>query len=176
MSSSMKHVRPFVSDTAAGPGRDRAVPVTSTLEPSPERATMISPAELDKPRGFSHGWLVPAGAQVLFVAGQTAADGDGRVAERGLVAQFDVALRKALAVVAAAGGQPEHIVRMTVYVTDMDAYLASRKALGGMWRHLMGRHYPAMALVEVSRLVDPDAEVEVEVTAAIPGTGQETSR
>lgn len=158
------------------PTRERAVPATSTLETSPARATMISPEDLDKPRGFSHGWLVPAGAQVLFVAGQTAADADGRVAAAGLVAQFEAALRKALAVVAAAGGQPEHIMRMTVYVTDMDAYLASRKALGGMWRRLMGRHYPAMALVEVSRLVDPDAEVEVEVTAAVPAAGQETSR
>lgn len=172
----MKHVRPFVSEAAAVPSRDRGVPATSALDTSPERATMISPAELDKPRGFSHGWLVPAGAHVLFVAGQTAADADGRVTDHGLIAQFETALRKSLAVVAAAGGQPEHIVRMTVYVTDMDAYLGSRKALGGMWRRLMGRHYPAMALVEVSRLVDPDAEVEVEVTAAVPGAVEERSR
>jgi enamine deaminase RidA (YjgF/YER057c/UK114 family) len=105
---------------------------------------------------------------VLFVAGQTAADAGGRVAERGFVAQFVSSLEKTLAVVRAAGGRPEHIGRMTVYVTDLDAYLENRSALKQPWRALMGDHYPAMALVGVTRLVDRDAVVEIEATAVIP--------
>ncbi len=136
-------------------------------------ATAVTPPGLDEPRGFSHGWLAPVGAQILFVAGQTAADPDGRVADSGFGAQFDTALSRALAVVASAGGQPEHVLRITVYVTDMDAYRRSREVLGEVWRRRMGRHYPAMALVEVSRLVDVDAVVEIEVTAAVPASVQD---
>ena len=105
---------------------------------------------------------------MLFVAGQTAGDEHGHVASTEFVAQFETALSKCLLVVAAAGGKPENIVRMTVFVTDMAAYLASRKAIGAVWRRLMGRHYPAMALFEVSRLVESGANVEIEVTAAVP--------
>ena len=133
--------------------------------------TRINPPELAVPRGFSHGLLAPAGCRVLFVAGQTAADADGRVADRGFVAQFAASLDKTLAVVRAAGGRPEHIGRMTVYVTDLDAYLESRPALKHQWRERMGDHYPAMALVGVTRLVDAEATVEIEATAMIPAAG-----
>lgn len=137
--------------------------------PSVGRARLrpISPAELGPAKGWTHGWLVPAGAQLLFVAGQTAGDEHGRVASTDFMTQFDIALAKCLVVVAAAGGRPEHIVRMTVYVTDLPGYLAARKAIGDVWRRQMGRHYPAMALFEVSRLVESDAKVEIEVTAAV---------
>ena len=128
----------------------------------------IDPRALGKPRGFSHGLLAPAGARLLFVAGQTAADGEGRIAERGFAGQFDAALARVLAVVADAGGTAAHIGRMTVFVTDLAGYLASRAALREVWRRRMGSHYPAMALVEVSRLVDADASVEIEATAVIP--------
>jgi enamine deaminase RidA (YjgF/YER057c/UK114 family) len=131
--------------------------------------TRINPPELGAPRGFTHGLLAPEGWRVLFVAGQTAADGGGQVANRAFVAQFIAALEKTLAVVRAAGGGPEHIGRMTVYVTDLDAYLESRPVLRQKWRERMGDHYPAMALVGVTRLVDAAATVEIEATAMIPG-------
>jgi len=130
--------------------------------------TIINPDALGTPRGWSNGILAPAGGRVLFVAGQTATDADGRVADRGFVAQFETALARALAVLAAAGGRPEHVGRMTVYVTDMEAYRSSRPRLGEVWRRHMGRWYPAMALVAVSALVDPDAAVEIEMTAVVP--------
>ena len=82
--------------------------------------------------------------------------------------QWERALENVLAVVRAAGGSPEHIGRMTVYVTDRETYLASLKPLGDVHRKLMGRHYPAMALVEVRALVDPQALVEIEATAVLP--------
>jgi enamine deaminase RidA (YjgF/YER057c/UK114 family) len=128
---------------------------------------VINPAALGKPRGYSHGVLAPAGARLLFVAGQTAADTEGKVITTDFVAQFDEALRKTVAVVQAAGGTSNQIARMTVYVADMDTYLSSRSQLTTVWRSHMGNHYPAMALVEVSRLVDRDAAVEIEATAVL---------
>ena len=130
--------------------------------------TRINPPELGAPRGFTHGLLAPEGWRVLFVAGQTAADAGGQVADRAFVAQFAASLEKTLAVVRAAGGRPEHIGRMTLYVTDLDAYLESRSVLREKWRERMGDHYPAMALVGVTRLVDAAATVEIEATAMIP--------
>jgi len=129
---------------------------------------VVNPPGLGRPRGFSHGLLAPAGSRVLFVAGQTAADGDGRIANRGFAAQFEAALMRALTVVREAGGTPAHVARMTVFVTDLDGYLSCGEALGRIWRAHMGTHYPAMALVEVRRLVDADATVEIETTAVIP--------
>jgi len=130
--------------------------------------TLVNPPVLGAPRGFSHGLLAPAGSRLLFVAGQTAADAEGRIAETGFVPQFEAALTRVLTVVATAGGRPEHVGRMTIFVTELDAYLESRPALGETWARLMGSHYPAMALVEVKRLVDVDANVEIEATAVIP--------
>ena len=128
----------------------------------------VNPPQLGAPRGYAHGLLVPAGARTLFVAGQTAANEHGQIGDVDFVAQFDAALGKVLAVVQAAGGCPEHVARMTVYVTELDTYLARRAALGDIWKRRMGSHYPAMALVEVSRLVDAGASVEFEAIAAIP--------
>lgn len=130
--------------------------------------TPINPPELGAPRGFSHGLLAPEGWRLLFVAGQTAADDSGRVDDRAFVAQFVAALDKTIAVVRAAGGRPEHIGRMTIYVTDLDAYMESRPLLRDKWRERMGDHYPAIALVGVTRLVDAGATVEIEATAAVP--------
>ncbi len=128
----------------------------------------VNPEELGAPRGFSHGMLGPAGGRVLFVAGQDAADAEGQVTADDFVEQFERALVKTLAVVRAAGGEPAHIGRMTIYVTDLDAYRGRRPEIGRVYRALMGRHFPAMALVEVSRLVDPRGKVEVEATAVLP--------
>src|SRR5690606_26920359 len=96
-------------------------------------------------------------------------DAEGRIVGDDVVAQWERALENVLAVVRAAGGGPEHIGRMTVYVTSRAEYLATRRALGELWRRLMGRHYPAMTLVEVSALVDEGARVEIEATSVIPG-------
>jgi enamine deaminase RidA (YjgF/YER057c/UK114 family) len=137
---------------------------------------IINPPALGRPRGFSHGLLAPAGARLLFVAGQTAADADGQVKSRTFAQQFDECLARVLAVVESAGGTPGHVGRMTVFVTTLDEYLASRELLGAIWRQRMGAHYPAMALVEVARLVDEGALVEIEATAAIPLTRVATSR
>jgi len=128
----------------------------------------VNPASLGKPRGFSHGLLAPPGARLLFVAGQTAADAQGRVPEPGFAVQFDQALARVLTVVEEAGGTAANVARMTVFVTDLDAYLATRPALRDIWTRRMGSHYPAMALVEVKRLVDEGASVEIEATAVIP--------
>ena len=130
--------------------------------------TRINPPDLGAPRGFTHGLLAPAGGRTLFVAGQTAADDRGRVLSPAFVDQFVECLDKTIAVVRAAGGGPEHIGRMTVYVTDVDAYLESRSILRDKWLERMGDHYPAMALVGVTRLVDDGAVVEIEATAVVP--------
>jgi enamine deaminase RidA (YjgF/YER057c/UK114 family) len=129
---------------------------------------IVNPSALGKPRGFSHGLLAPAGARLLFVAGQTAVDAEGRVGARTFAQQFDECLARVLTVVESAGGTAAHVGRMTVFVTRMDDYLASREALSAVWKRRMGPHYPAMALVEVTRLVDEGAMVEIEATATIP--------
>jgi enamine deaminase RidA (YjgF/YER057c/UK114 family) len=126
------------------------------------RFELVNPAELGRHSGFSHGVVAPAGGRVLFVAGQTAPRAGG------FVPQFAAALARALAVVREAGGEPEHVARMTIYVTDMAIYRAERPHLGEAWRTAMGTHYPAMALVEVRSLVDPGAVVEIEATAVLP--------
>jgi len=123
---------------------------------------IINPSPLGQPSGWNHGMLGPAGGRVLFVAGQTAAGAGG------IVDQWEQALERVVTVVRAAGGAPEDIGRMTVYVTDRAAYLAARRALGEAHRRHMGKHYPAMALVEVKALVDDGALVEIEATAVIP--------
>ncbi|MEM7414465.1 MAG: RidA family protein [Gemmatimonadota bacterium] len=127
----------------------------------------VNPDELGPPKGWTNGMLAAAGGRVLFVAGQDAANSDGVVTTDDFVEQFDLALEKTMLVVRQAGGAAESIGRMTVYVTDLDAYRAARKAIGQIWRNHMGRHYPAMALMEVSRLVDPRGLVEIETTAVI---------
>jgi len=130
--------------------------------------TVVNPADLATPRGFVHGLLAAGGGRVLFVAGQIAADSDGRVATIDFVQQFETALTNVLTVVRAAGGRPDHIARMTVYVTNMVEYRDRRPALGDVWRRHMGSHYPAMALVQVLALVDARAAVEIEATAVLP--------
>ena len=112
--------------------------------------------------------LAPAGRRTLYVAGQTAVNQAGDVTEEGFAGQFATALTRVVAVVREAGGGASDIARMTIYVTDLDAYRASRPQLGAIWAAQMGQHYPAMALVEVKGLVDRGALVEIEADAAIP--------
>ena len=129
---------------------------------------VVNPPEWEKPSGFNHGMLAPAGARLLLVAGQAPTDGSGRVIAGDFVAQFDRALRNVVAVIVAAGGQAADLGRLTVYVKDVAGYRASRRALADVWREVLGRHYPAVALVEVRDLVDEGALVEMEATAMIP--------
>jgi len=128
---------------------------------------VFNPDELGVPRGWNNGLLAPEGGRLLFVAGQTARDRGGAIGGD-LAEQFGVALDNVLLVLRAAGGRPEHVGRMTVFVTDMEEYRQSLRRLGEEYRERMGRHYPAMALMEVSGLVDEGARVEIEATAVIP--------
>jgi creatinine amidohydrolase len=133
--------------------------------------TIVNPPELPVPRGFSHGIAAPSGWTPLHVAGQTAADAGG-VASGAFAEQFERALARVLAVVRAGGGGAQDVARMTVYVTRLDDYRAGRAMLSEIWRRHMGRHYPAMALVEVSGLVDTGALVEIEADAHVPPGGR----
>ena len=130
--------------------------------------TVVNPPDLGKPRGFAHGLLAPVGGRILFVAGQVATDADGRITTDDFVQQFETALNNVLTVIRAAGGLPDHIARMTVYVTSMDQYRTQRPALGNVWRRHMGTCYPTMALVQVLALVDERAAVEIDATAVLP--------
>ena len=128
---------------------------------------LINPEELGQPKGWTNGMLGPVDGRILFVAGQDAAERDGEVTTDDFVDQFAIALDKAVTVVREAGGGPEDIGRITLFVTDVAEYRALRKDLGESYRALMGKHYPAMALVQVVALVDPRAKIELEVTAVI---------
>ena len=125
----------------------------------------INPASLSAPRGYSHG--MKGSGQLLFVAGQIGWDGDGHMVSGDFVAQFARALDNVLTVVRAAGGRPESVARMVAYVTDKAEYRRRSRELGAVWRERMGRHYPAMALVEVKSLLEDDALVEIEATAVL---------
>ena len=131
------------------------------------RYSIINPEELGAPRGWNNGMLSRGGGRTLFVAGQTARDGSGRVAGADFVSQFDRALGNVLTVVREAGGEVGDIGRFTIYVTDIAQYRASLEPLGEVYRRRMGKHFPAMALVEVSSLVDERALVEIEATAVL---------
>jgi NAD(P)-dependent dehydrogenase (short-subunit alcohol dehydrogenase family)/enamine deaminase RidA (YjgF/YER057c/UK114 family) len=136
-------------------------------DPMSGRFAIINPEELGAPRGWNNGMLAQAFGRTLFIAGQTARDGSGRVPAADFVSQFDQALGNVLAVLRQAGGEPGDIGRFTIYVTDMAQYRASLKPLGEVYRGRMGTHFPAMALVEVKSLVDPGAMVEIEATAVL---------
>ena len=131
------------------------------------RYSIINPEELGAPRGWNNGMLARAGGRTLFVAGQTARDASGQVAGADFVSQFDRALGNVLTVVREAGGEVGDIGRFTIYVTDIAQYRASLEPLGEVYRRRMGKHFPAMALVEVSSLVDERALVEIEATAVL---------
>ncbi|MEU7100808.1 RidA family protein [Streptomyces longwoodensis] len=127
----------------------------------------VNPPELSPPAGFSHA-VVATGSRVVFLAGQTALDGDGRVVGATLPEQFGRALANLLTALAAAGGTPADLARVTVYVTDVTAYRAHAAELGGIWRASAGRDYPAMAVVGIVRLWDEQALVELDGFAVLP--------
>jgi enamine deaminase RidA (YjgF/YER057c/UK114 family) len=128
---------------------------------------IINPDGLAKPIGFNHGILVRGGA-VLFLAGQTASDASGRIVAPGdLVGQFDQTVRNLDAVVRAAGGTLHDVVKLNVFVRDRGDYVSKLTPIGEVFRRHFGRHYPAMALFEVSGLFDADALIEMEGMAVI---------
>jgi enamine deaminase RidA (YjgF/YER057c/UK114 family) len=126
---------------------------------------VINPASLGRPKGYANGLLTPPGVRLLFVAGQIGWDERQRLVGEDFVEQFERALRNVLEVVREAGGAPGSIARLVVYVTDKREYASRTAEIGERWRALMGRHYPAMALVEVKSLLEDGAKVEIEGTA-----------
>ncbi|MGW3913402.1 RidA family protein [Streptomyces sp. NPDC005070] len=126
----------------------------------------VNPPELSPPAGFSHA-VVATGSRVVFLAGQTALDVDGKVVGETLPAQFERALANLLTALRAAGGTPADLARVTVYATDVADYRAHVAELGGIWRRLAGRDYPAMAVVGALRLWDEQALVELDGFAVL---------
>jgi len=128
---------------------------------------LINPESLGAPRGYSNGVLTEASGRLLFVAGQIAWDENRTVVSEDFVAQFDRALANVVTVVSAAGGRADQIARLTIYVTNKQAYVSRRDEVGQCYRAHMGKHFPAMALVEVKALVDDNAQVEIEAIAVL---------
>lgn len=119
------------------------------------------------PIGYANGIEVEAG-RLVFIAGQVGWDAQQQFASEDLAEQFDQALSNVLAVLAEAGGAPQHICRMTAYCCDKPAYLAARAGLGAIWKRHMGRHYPAMSMIFVADLLDHPGKIELEATAVLP--------
>jgi enamine deaminase RidA (YjgF/YER057c/UK114 family) len=137
-----------------------------SAEPKDAILRAVQPEGWPAPKGYVNGMI--GRGRTLFVAGQVGWNERGEFESHDLAGQFGKALDNVIAVVRAAGGEPAHIARMTVYVTDLDAYRADLRAVGAAWRLRLGRHFPAMALVGVSGLVEKDALVEIEATAVLP--------
>jgi len=127
---------------------------------------VLHPQGWSPPQGYANG--IAASGTVVFVAGQVGWNAQQKFESADIVPQFEQALKNVLAVLAEAGGRPEHICRMTAYCCDKPGYLAARAALGRIWRALMGRHYPAMSMIFVADLLDSPGKIELEATAVIP--------
>jgi enamine deaminase RidA (YjgF/YER057c/UK114 family) len=127
--------------------------------------TIINPEELAEPKGYNHG--VKAEGSLLFVAGQIGWDRNSMVVSDDFAEQFAQALENVIAVVRAAGGGPSNIARLLIFVTSKDEYISKTKDVGTAYRQLMGKHFPAMTLVEVSALLEPLAKLEIEAIAVI---------
>ncbi|MFF0450557.1 RidA family protein [Streptomyces sp. NPDC004609] len=126
-----------------------------------------NPAGLSPPRGFSHA-VTATGSRLVFLAGQTSLDTAGKVVGTTLPEQFETALANLLTALAACGGAPRDLARVTVYTTDVDGYRAHAPELGRVWRRLAGRDYPAMAVIGAVRLWDEQALVELDGMAVLP--------
>ena len=127
---------------------------------------ILQPPGWARAKGFSNG--IAANGRLVFIAGQIGWTGEGKWEARDFAGQFRQALKNILAVLKEAGGQPQHIVRLTWYVVDKKEYLASLKEVGVAYRELMGKHYPTMAVVQVTGLVEDQARLEIEATAVVP--------
>ena len=127
---------------------------------------IVQPEGWPRPRGYANGVL--AEGRLLFISGQVAWDEQERFVSDDIVEQVRQALKNTLTMLAAGGAKPEHVARMTWYLTDKREYLARAKEIGAVYRECMGRHFPAMSMVEVSALMEDRAKVEIESTAVIP--------
>ena len=127
---------------------------------------ILQPAHWARPKGYANG--VAVRGQQIFVAGMIGWDAQGHFHSDDLVAQVRQALQNVVEVLAEAGAKPEHIVRMTWYITDKKEYLGAIKEVGAAYRELIGKHYPAMAVVQVVALMEDQAKVEIETTAVVP--------
>jgi enamine deaminase RidA (YjgF/YER057c/UK114 family) len=127
---------------------------------------VLQPPGWARPKGFSNG--ISSSGNLVFISGQVGWTGQGEWKERSFAGQFRQALQNILDVLREAKGKPEHIVRLTWYVLDKHDYLSSMKEVGAAYRELMGRHYPTMAVVQVSGLVEDRARLEIEAMAVIP--------
>jgi enamine deaminase RidA (YjgF/YER057c/UK114 family) len=119
------------------------------------------------PIGYANGIAVDAG-RIVFIAGQVGWNAEQRFESEAIAPQFEQALHNVLAVLRAAGGEAQHICRMTAYCCDKPAYLAARRELGAIWRRIMGTHYPAMSMIFVADLLDSPGKIELEATAVLP--------
>ena len=122
----------------------------------------INPQSLGAPRGYSNGVVTEPGARLLFIAGQIGWDEQQKLVSSDFVQQFDRALANVISVVNEAGGKPDHVARLVIYVTDKQEYQQRTGEVGERYRAHMGKHFPAMVLVEVKGLLDDDAKVEIE--------------
>ena len=127
----------------------------------------INPESLGAPRGYSNGVLAQEGGRLLFVAGQPGWDSEQRIVTQDFVEQFDRALANVITVVEEAGGRPDQITRLAIYVTDKSEYQERTREIGERYRRRMGKHFPAMVLVEVKSLLDSEAKVEIEGIAVL---------
>jgi len=127
---------------------------------------ILQPAGWPRPKGYSNG-IVAQGRQV-FIAGQIGWDAEGRFAGGGLAGQVKQALLNIVAILEEAGGKPEHIVRLTWFVTSREEYLAGLQEIGAAYRAVMGKHFPSMSVVQVVALMEIAAKVEIEATAVVP--------
>ena len=128
---------------------------------------IVTAPELAAPVGYAHAVVGAPGGRTVHLGGQTALGPDGAIEGESIVEQFDVAAGNVLAALRAAGGAPEDVVQMLVFVTDVAEYKASLRELGEVWKRRFGRRYPALALLGVSALFDPAARVELVATAVI---------
>ncbi len=128
----------------------------------------VNPPSLAQPKGYTHGIKTAGASTLLFLGGQVAWDKEGRlIGENNIVVQFDKALENLLVVVRDSGGRPENIVKLNIYVTDKAAYLSNMREAGQAYRKHMGKHFPAMTLVEVKSLYESGAMVEIEGLAVL---------
>jgi enamine deaminase RidA (YjgF/YER057c/UK114 family) len=129
---------------------------------------VIHPSHFPKPRGYANGILSDAGGRVLQISGQIAWDKEPNIVSPDFATQFLQSLDNVISVVREAGGATEHIVKLLVFVTDLEAYRAATAAIGEGWRGRFGKRYPAMSLVKVAGLLEPGALVEIEGVAILP--------
>ena len=138
--------------------RKQEVPATNGLQ-------LLQPSGWPQPKGYANG--VMAEGRLIVTGGVVGWDVAGRFAD-GLIAQVRQTLENIVAILAEGGARPDHLVRLTWYVVDMDEYVSNLKMLGKVYREVIGTHYPSMALVQIVRLVEPSARVEIEATAVVP--------